>query len=333
MDKINYFVPTLLHFISAKQRELVVKNVYFMKKLRLIFSFFILFASCENKTYDESEIVGRYSFSETDDNDDGEMSIEWIQEFNEDNTMVLEGIMKHFLTVEEEDYLNLITLEYQINASGTWKIEGDYLIEKVNPQSVQLKVIGFSAIDEDEVAAYVREAMKQQESYLETTFKKAFAKSGPTKIIRVTDDELVFEGEDGEGDVYVRIDAEPNNPVSKIVPETSDESLSFDDFIKKFISDKDYQLSHIKFPLPDIENPMEDGEVVPTPTKESWDFISSDLFFIGEKEIDGTMFSGEVKKEGLRMIYSLGYVESELVFTLTFGKINGIWMLVEYMEY
>jgi len=108
--------------------------------------------------------------------------------------------------------------------------------------------------------------------------------------------------------------------------------LGFDDFAVKFFSDKDYQLSHIKFPLPDMENIIED-EILPAPTKASWDFISSDLFFIGEKEINGENFSGELRKEGQYMIYSLGWVESELAFTLIFEKIDNEWMLVEYMSF
>ena len=108
--------------------------------------------------------------------------------------------------------------------------------------------------------------------------------------------------------------------------------VGFDDFTMKFFSNKDYQLSHIKFPLQDSVDPFgEEEEVIPAPTKESWNFISSDLFFVGEKKINGENFSGALRKEGQYMIYSLGWVESELAFTLIFEKIDNEWMLVEYI--
>ena len=302
-----------------------------MKTFWIIASF-VLFTSCISKTYDERDIVGKYFFSMTIDDDDASAAIEGIVEYNEDKITTFEGIVKLFDTMAEDGYFNSITVEYQFSASGTWKVEGSYLIEKIDPQAIKINFIGSSAIYEDEWATLMQGVMKQQEAYLQTGIREEYAKSGPSKIIEVTEDKLILEDEDGEQVIYTRIESNSNQAISEKKAKTKDESLSFDDFIKKFISDKDYQLSHIKFPLPDIEDPMEET-IVPAPTKESWEFISSDLFFIGEKEINGTKLSGRIEKRGQYVDYSLGYVESELVLALVFGKIDGVWMLIEYMEF
>jgi len=95
-------------------------------------------------------------------------------------------------------------------------------------------------------------------------------------------------------------------------------SDDFSSFIQKFVSDKNYQLEHIKFPLGAI-------------SKNEWEFLDSNFFFEGVKSIEGTKFSGQFLKESnTEYLYYLSFYESDLIYEITFVKIKGKWILTEF---
>jgi len=84
------------------------------------------------------------------------------------------------------------------------------------------------------------------------------------------------------------------------------------------VSDKNYQLEHIKFPLGAI-------------SKNEWEFLDSNFFFEGVKSIEGTKFSGQFLKESnTEYLYYLSFYESDLIYEITFVKIKGKWILTEF---
>ena len=107
-------------------------------------------------------------------------------------------------------------------------------------------------------------------------------------------------------------DKEPSSKVS---------SEDFATFIKAFVSDKKFQLERIKFPLNSIQS------------KDEWDFLDSDIIFEGVKTMEGSKLSGVfLKVSEDEYQYEIGYVESDLIFSITFKKINGQWMLTEFVD-
>ncbi|NDV47903.1 DUF4348 domain-containing protein [Paludibacter sp. 221] len=104
----------------------------------------------------------------------------------------------------------------------------------------------------------------------------------------------------------------------------------FQDFIQKFTSDKNFQLSRIKFPLSSIKS------------KDEWEFLDANVIFEGTKilgsglneqgEEVGYEFSGEfIKKSDSKYFYS--FYNSDFGETIfTFSKVEGQWMLTDDLD-
>lgn len=103
---------------------------------------------------------------------------------------------------------------------------------------------------------------------------------------------------------------------------TSTKSDDFSSFIQMFISDEKYQLDHINFPLNSIES------------KKEWNFLGSDIIFVGVKKINGTDFQGKfvINESNNECTYTLGYPESDAIYVITFTKNNGKWLLTEFVD-
>lgn len=103
----------------------------------------------------------------------------------------------------------------------------------------------------------------------------------------------------------------------------------FIDFIDNFSTNAQFQLSHVLFPL------SNGGLETPAPTKEEWQFINEDYFFDGIKTSDdGAEFHGKFEIINPNKIsYGVGQPESEWIYYLVFQKIEGTWLLVEYIDF
>ena len=118
---------------------------------------------------------------------------------------------------------------------------------------------------------------------------------------------------------------EPSEEIS--INEIKDDE--FKEFFNKFFNDKEFQLSRIKFPLPDYNPVGGDDEPVKAPKKSKWVYISTLYLIDGREVIDGSPYIGWLIKQGEKYRYSFLMDESCFGFHLTFEKINGKWMLVE----
>lgn len=115
-----------------------------------------------------------------------------------------------------------------------------------------------------------------------------------------------------------------NNKANEVSSKTKNED--FESFIQKFTSDKEYQLSHIKFPLRLVKS------------KDKWEFLSTNDIFKGVKKQKDMGYRGAFEKESdnkyrytLYMVFESDYLEDggELNFGIDFSKINGEWMVTD----
>ncbi len=117
---------------------------------------------------------------------------------------------------------------------------------------------------------------------------------------------------------------------NKLVEEESKWNLSkdFSLFIDRFITDRSFQVTHIKFPLRLIES------------KANWEFLDSNNIFEGIKKTQSLVYRGSFYKESddkyRYTLYSMfpsenDYYEDggELVLGLDFSKNDGEWQVVD----
>ena len=110
-----------------------------------------------------------------------------------------------------------------------------------------------------------------------------------------------------------------------------DEETNYEDFptfIQKFVTDEDFQFEHIKFPLTSINS-----RGVSINSKNEWHFLNSDEIFEGVKMIDGVEHQGHLfgDTDSDDYFYYECHDESGVIFMITFTKINGIWMLTDFL--
>ncbi|NDW10547.1 hypothetical protein [Dysgonomonas sp. 520] len=122
------------------------------------------------------------------------------------------------------------------------------------------------------------------------------------------------------------------------------DSKEFRAFISEFCSNREAQITHIKFPVGfwlkkiegncSPESPYYDDyygeclEKVPF-NQSNWTFLEKKTLtpFFNQKD---NSFGSWSKPSPNTMVFSSGWVESELAYSATFERVNGKWMLTEY---
>lgn len=170
-----------------------------------------LFAiSCNSLSQEEKKIVGKFYMAESeeteadDENPAMVISIEGTQEYRKDKTTSMDLTLKMLVEIMDYDYFNIITVEYRIQAEGTWSLAGNALTERYNPQSIKLDFVGSKATDKDEMAQYSIKMIKQYADAYLTETKRDLVNTTYT-ITSQTDWEMILEDEDGSEITYTRI--------------------------------------------------------------------------------------------------------------------------------
>lgn len=160
-------------------------------------------------------------------------------------------------------------------------------------------------------------------------------KGGTVKFKIYSDDILeseysfTIDNADGFENAIIKLTggSKPEKAENDVSSSTKNED--FKSFIQTFTSDKDFQLSRIKFPLNLVKS------------KDEWQFLGTNDIFEGVKTIKGSPLQGEFVKESenkylytLYMVYLLEndngedeYDGGELLFGIIFSKIDGEWMV------
>jgi len=94
----------------------------------------------------------------------------------------------------------------------------------------------------------------------------------------------------------------------------------FQEFIQKFKSDYDFQLSRIKFSKIGV-------------SKGDWYFWDKNLIFSGFRTINGEEYEGKFSIYPEKCEYQLGIPFSGYLATLTFTKIDGQWYLTKFDDF
>ena len=108
------------------------------------------------------------------------------------------------LNVDEDEYANTITLEYSISDKGTWSVEGNNMVEKLN--EVNIEFSGASTIANNEDDEVYIEAFKQHYADIIPEMRNEMLKKSREKIIKLTEDELTIKVDEGEEITLTRIE-------------------------------------------------------------------------------------------------------------------------------
>ncbi|MDD4994140.1 MAG: hypothetical protein PHR83_18120 [Paludibacter sp.] len=101
-------------------------------------------------------------------------------------------------------------------------------------------------------------------------------------------------------------------------------------FIEIFTTNKATQILSIKFPLKDSNS----NKILNQYNAQNWGFVERKWYFEGKKIYDGTNWIGSFYVENSNKIsYSLGIVDSDLINSYGFERINGKWLLVDFWEF
>lgn len=101
-------------------------------------------------------------------------------------------------------------------------------------------------------------------------------------------------------------------------------------FMKNFVSDKEFQLKHTKFPLGDLGDLAADGDGKPI-DKEHWMLVSGEMFVVANKEYEGEeRWVAEWTRLGDKKMEYMNEDKWVGRSTYTFEKIDGEWMLTGY---
>ena len=133
---------------------------------------------------------------ETDENYRRTLTYDNSFEYKADRTLTQRTICNERVYVNEEDYDNIITFEWEITGSGTWSIEGNQIIEKLNECDINLKKIR-TAVKNDDDQEYVLRLKATLEDEI-PDWRNSYLKKEENKVIYITDSK--FLGEDEEGD-------------------------------------------------------------------------------------------------------------------------------------
>ena len=261
----------------------------------------LIWLSTHNKMSDEQlkkEIVGSYSFAETDDSEeDYSFTINGTDVFKSNGVHESYGTMIMSFIDEDGDKS---TLKYRYEIYGKYEIKKSYII-----YDLKLENIGITLMQSDN-----REWSELMKDYI-LQMKHEMIVDNKEKILELNDKYLKTEeysyGEKRTS-TYIRLSF-------------TTESEDFATFIKTFVSDEKFQLERINFPLNSMQS------------KDEWFFLDSDIIFEGVREDTDSSFSGHFTKvSNYEYLYELGFSESDLIYRVSFTKINQKWMLTEFED-
>ena len=154
----------------------------------------------------EKKIVGKWHVAKTeimDESDEG-YTMELTTDYRSNKTQTAEGFMRFRLNVDEDEYANTITLEYSISAKGTWSVEGNNIVEKMNEVNIEFSRASTITNNEDD-EVYI-EALKQYFDDFIPELRNEMLKKSREEIIKLTEDELTTKDDEGEEITYTRIE-------------------------------------------------------------------------------------------------------------------------------
>ena len=158
----------------------------------------------------EKKIVGKWHVAKTeimeesDEGYSGTITVEGTTDYRSNKTQAGEGFMRIRLNVDEDEYANTITLEYSISDKGTWSVEGNNMVEKLN--EVNIEFSGASTIANNEDDEVYIEAFKQHYADIIPEMRNEALKKSREKIIKLTEDELTIKVDEGEEITLTRIE-------------------------------------------------------------------------------------------------------------------------------
>ena len=159
-------------------------------------------SACRNQNYNKL-LPGTYDYSSSipvEEDDELTMSavIEGTVTFNSDNTFSETGKLKFKLSYLYEDYYNTLVLLYNYKSEGSWKIDGDNLVENVKECELTL---------EDTDATYYDDfydILTDMITHYTDGFKSEILGPASFSIKSIDEENLVLIDEDGNKTVYVR---------------------------------------------------------------------------------------------------------------------------------
>lgn len=164
----------------------------------------ILTSACVNseQSKHERQIVGSWLFSQLQDDENMSVVMELNTDFQEDKSEVFDGYMRIRAHVDDGDYANTITFEYAVTGGGTWEVDGDYFVEKINKCDIRLqKVSTMIQLEDDDV--YIGSMKEMLEDGM-PGIRSSIMKKSKDKIVKLTDDEFIIEDEDGNRETYTK---------------------------------------------------------------------------------------------------------------------------------
>lgn len=183
-----------------------------MKKTVLMTALLMLLVGCMGDKLNDKEkkIVGKWHVAKTeikeesDEGYSGTFTMELTTDYRSNKTQTAEGFMRVRLNVDEDEYANTITLEYSISAKGTWSVEGNNIVEKMNEVNIEFSRASTITNNEDD-EVYI-EALKQYFDDFIPELRNEMLKKSREEIIKLTEDELTTKDDEGEEITYTRIE-------------------------------------------------------------------------------------------------------------------------------
>lgn len=183
-----------------------------MKKTVIMTALLMLLVGCVGDKLNDKEkrIVGKWHFAEmetieeSDEDYSGIFTVEYTTNCRSNKTQTTEGFMRIRFNVDEIDYANTITLEYSISSKGTWSVEGNNMVEKMN--EVNIEFIRASTIANNEGDEVYIESFKQHYADIIPEMRNEMLKKSREKIIKLTDDELTRSDDEGNEYTLTRVE-------------------------------------------------------------------------------------------------------------------------------
>lgn len=167
----------------------------------------ICFVSCGQRQQGEYEkqIVGKWHGAFSQEDEDGiKMVMETTTDYRSDKTEVFDGLLRFRVEVNDGDYANNLTFEYSVSGEGTWDVDGDYFIEKINKCDIELKKAYALAEmeDNDLYIGVIKEALEDGIPEI----RNSMMQKSKDKIIKLNDSEFSIKDDEGDTETYTRIE-------------------------------------------------------------------------------------------------------------------------------